>query len=96
MLQIVFDDEQATNLTKYVDDVWEFTRGLGCVEVVQRFSYLRDVATLIAIPGDEFESFYSTMIGRVSDDKIYRIIRCRKDRDVVQKKIFGANDIIGV
>jgi hypothetical protein len=32
----------------------------------------------------------------VSDDKIYRIIRCRKDRDVVQKKIFGANDIIGV
>lgn len=93
MVQIVFDDEQCRSLTKYTTDMWEFTKALGCAEIAQTFSHLCDLAMLITVSGDDFESYYSTLIGRVSDSEVAEVIRCRKDRDVVQGKLLVAEDV---
>lgn len=87
ILQIVFDEEQSANLKKYVNDLCEFTKSLGSVEIVQRFLYLRDLVMLITVPAEEFGSFYSTMVGKIPHAEASRIVKCRRDREAVQGMI---------
>lgn len=87
ILQIVFDEQQATNMAEYVDKVLEFAKEVGSVEAVQRFTHLRSMAMVISVSEQDFDSFYSTLVGKVSDDEISRVLRCRRDRERIERRM---------
>ncbi|KAM0671944.1 hypothetical protein CWI42_040890 [Ordospora colligata] len=86
VVQMVFDELQSANVVEYVSDIIEFAMGIGCVEAVPRLGYLKDLCMLIAVPRDGLESLYETLLGRVSESEMQRILRCRKDRGHVNSK----------
>jgi len=79
IVQMVFDEEQSANVVEYVSDILEFATSLGCTEVAPQFGYLKDLCMLIAVPRDELESLYETLLGRVAENEMQQILRCRKD-----------------
>ncbi|KMV66245.1 hypothetical protein M970_040340 [Encephalitozoon cuniculi EcunIII-L] len=91
ILQLTFDEEQSRNMVEYVSKILEFAKELGCAESIQKSTHLYNLAMLVSVPEEDFESFYSLLVGRISDDEVLKILRCRKDREKVQGKVSASS-----
>ncbi|ADM11328.1 uncharacterized protein Eint_040370 [Encephalitozoon intestinalis ATCC 50506] len=88
ILHLTFDEQQSRNMVEYVSRVLEFAKNFGSAEAVQKLTHLLNLGLLISISEGDFESFYASLAGKVSDDEILKAIHCRKDGEKMQQRIF--------
>ncbi|AFM98088.1 hypothetical protein EHEL_040360 [Encephalitozoon hellem ATCC 50504] len=86
ILQITFDEQQSKNMVEYVAKILEFAKELGSIEAIQKLTDLQSLAILISISEGDFESFYSSLVGKIPDDEILKALRCRRDKEKIQRK----------
>jgi hypothetical protein len=88
MLKTTFSRDQGRNMMEYVSGLVEYTKTLGNVEIVQRFVHLRDIGMIMTLSPKDLEDFYGTMVGRIPEEELEKIIRTRTDRETARRIVF--------
>lgn len=84
---IVYTEEQGRHLLCCVDDFLGYISLTNRMEMVRKFSHLREICRLITVEPEFFVSMHEEFGDSITDKELGDLIKCRKDKDEIRAKL---------
>ncbi|KAI4291267.1 hypothetical protein PAPHI01_0541 [Pancytospora philotis] len=84
ILHLVYSGTTAAHMQQCLDDFVGFVSFLNYVELVRKFSHLREIGKLISVEQELFLALYEEYHGSISEKELKSLIKCRKDKEKIR------------